>query len=155
MTEPIPHLASTFFRRVSYDSTELRNVSRFCLFLILVIPLLYAGDFAARLYSLHAFGRYRFLASRDSDGPLFRLFSPWQFGRRLDRFAQRRLFWITGLSLASPNRESLDADRVACGMGLGRDLLLWRSQQWQNVPRPAYEFELLWPGMVVRRYRRP
>lgn len=80
MTEPIPHLASTFFRRVSYDSTELRNVWRFCLFLILVIPLLYAGDFAARQF-LQSAGPATLFFVREIRIFLTYLFATWAMGR--------------------------------------------------------------------------
>ena len=48
MMELVPHASPRFFRRVLYDTTEPRAVWRLCLFLTLILPLLYGGRFAAR-----------------------------------------------------------------------------------------------------------
>jgi hypothetical protein len=43
-------MSPTFFRRVLYETKEPRPIWRLCLFLMLVLPLLYGGNLAARQF---------------------------------------------------------------------------------------------------------
>jgi membrane protease YdiL (CAAX protease family) len=80
MTEPVPRISPTFFRRVFYETAEPRAVWRLCLFLILVLPLLYGGHFAARKF-LQGAGLATLFFVREVRIFLTYLFATWVMGR--------------------------------------------------------------------------
>ena len=80
MSERVQYSAPTFVRRVFYDTTELRAVWSLCLFSLLVLSMLYGGNFVARQF-LQGAGPATLFFVREIRILLTFFFATWILGR--------------------------------------------------------------------------